>query len=104
MRFDRELCLPQTSWCADRERCAEAGIGEDVAFATKPGDNPGLRAWLQDRDLNYVMAVVLDPGADEHVLLVRRLISKPTELATTSAAPATRSRSPNSWSISVCTS
>jgi SRSO17 transposase len=150
--FDRELYLPQTSWCADRERCTEAGIGEDVEFATKPklaermlqrlldcgaevgwftadeayGDNPGLRAWLEDRDLDYVMAVscdsrfttstgprradelaagtprtgwqrlstgpgskghrlydwlVLDPGADEHVLLVRRSISKPTELA-----------------------
>jgi SRSO17 transposase len=150
--FDRELYLPETSWCADRERCAEAGIGDDVVFATKPklaermlqrlldsgaevgwftadeayGDNPGLRAWLEDRDLNYVMAVscdsrfttptgprradelaadaprtgwqrlsagqgskghrlydwlVLDPGAEEHVLLVRRSISKPTELA-----------------------
>src|SRR5438094_4608910 len=34
--FDRELYLPQTSWCADRERCAEAGIGDDIEFATKP--------------------------------------------------------------------
>jgi SRSO17 transposase len=25
--IDRELYLPETSWCADRERCAEAGIG-----------------------------------------------------------------------------
>jgi SRSO17 transposase len=150
--FDRELYLPETSWCADRERCAEAGIGDEVEFATKPklaqlmlerlldsgaevgwftadeayGDNPGLRKWLEGRGLNYVMAVscdsrfttptgparadelartaprkgwqrlsagegskgerlydwlVLDPGADEHLLLVRRSISKPTELA-----------------------
>lgn len=90
------------------------------------GDNPGLRKWLDEQDINYVMAVscdarfttptgprradelatsapkrgwhrlsagkgskghrlydwlLLDPGADEHVLLVRRSISKPDELA-----------------------
>jgi SRSO17 transposase len=28
--FDRELYLPRTSWCDDRERCAEAGIGDDT--------------------------------------------------------------------------
>jgi SRSO17 transposase len=149
--FDRELYLP-VSWTGDRERCAEAGIGAEVEFATKPklarrmlqrlldsgaevgwftadeayGDNPGLRTWLETHDLNYVMAVscdsrfstptgprradelaagaprkgwqrlsagqgskgdrlydwlVLDPGADEHLLLVRRSISKPSELA-----------------------
>lgn len=149
--IDRELYLP-ASWTADRERCQEAGISEQVEFATKPllaqnmlerllntgvelgwftadeayGDNPGLRAWLDEVDLNYVMAVscdqrfttpkgpvraddlargaprkgwqrlsaglgskghrlydwlLVDPGADEHLLLVRRSISKPTELA-----------------------
>src|ERR671917_955443 len=149
--IDRELYLP-VSWTDDRERCGEAGIGAEVEFATKPvlaqhmlerlldsraevgwfsadeayGDNPGLRAWLEDKDLNYVMAVscdarfstptgparaddlaaaaprkgwqrlsagqgskglrlydwlLLDPGADKHLLLVRRSISKPDELA-----------------------
>jgi SRSO17 transposase len=151
--IDRELYLPKT-WTDDRDRCAEAGIGQDVAFATKPalarkmlarllathgrvalpwftadeayGDNPGLRDWLDDQDINYVMAVscdarfatptgprradelaacapkrgwqrlsagqgskghrlydwlLIDPGADEHLLLVRRSISKPSELA-----------------------
>lgn len=149
--IDRELYLP-ASWTDDRERCAEAGIGDEVEFATKPvlvarmlqrllasdvdvgwftadeayGDNPGLRTWLEDHDLNYVMAVscdatfttptgparadelaalaprkgwqrlsagpgskgqrlydwlLVDPGADEHLLLVRRSISKPSELA-----------------------
>ncbi|MGH3973029.1 MAG: IS701 family transposase [Pseudonocardiaceae bacterium] len=149
--IDRELYLP-ASWVADRDRGAEADIGEDVAFATKPelarrmlerardagapfawftadeayGDNPGLRAWLADQDINYVMAIscdqrfstptgrlradelaaltpkrgwqrlsagagskghrlydwlLIDPGADDHQLLVRRSISKPTELA-----------------------
>ena len=83
--IDRELYLP-VSWTDDRERCGEAGIGADVEFATKPvlaqhmlqrlldsraevgwfsadeayGDNPGLRAWLEDKDLNYVMAVSCD--------------------------------------------
>jgi SRSO17 transposase len=149
--IDRELYLP-ASWTAERERCQEAGIGAEVELATKPmlaqnmlerllntgvelgwftadeayGDNPGLRAWLEEVNLNYVMAVscdqrfstpkgpvradelargaprkgwqrlsaglgskghrlydwlLLDPGADEHLLLVRRSISKPTELA-----------------------
>jgi SRSO17 transposase len=90
------------------------------------GDNPGLRAWLEQQDINYVMAVscddrfstptgpqradelaasaprmgwqrlscgdgskgrrlydwlLTDPGADRHLLLVRRSISKPSELA-----------------------
>jgi SRSO17 transposase len=84
---DRELYLP-VSWTDDRERCAEAGIGEDIEFATKPelaarmlerlrdsdagadigwftadeayGDNPGLRSWLETRRLNYVMACSCD--------------------------------------------
>ncbi len=33
--LDRELYLPQ-AWTEDRERCREAGVGEDVEFATKP--------------------------------------------------------------------
>src|SRR5580658_9390341 len=32
---DRELYVPK-SWTGDRDRCAGAGIGEDVTFATKP--------------------------------------------------------------------
>ncbi len=33
--LDRELYLPK-GWTDDRDRCADAGIGADVAFATKP--------------------------------------------------------------------
>ncbi len=33
--IDRELYLPQ-KWADDRDRCRAAGIGDDVAFATKP--------------------------------------------------------------------
>ena len=79
---DRELYVPQ-SWASDRDRCGEAGIGEDVAFATKPqlaramvervrelglpfswltadeayGDNGKLREWLEESRIAYVVAV-----------------------------------------------
>jgi len=149
--IDRELYLP-ASWTADHQRCRAAGIGEEVDFATKPelarrmlerardagalfgwftadeayGDNPGLRVYLEDHDINYVMAIscdqrfstptgplradalarmapkrgwqrlsagqgskgqrlydwlLIDPGNDVHQLLIRRSISKPSELA-----------------------
>ena len=32
--IDRELYLPE-NWTADRDRCRAAGIGDEVAFATK---------------------------------------------------------------------
>lgn len=80
--IDRELYLPE-SWTSDRERCRRAGIGGDVGFATKPelarkmaeravaagvpfswlaadeayGQNPGLREWLEEQRIAYVMAV-----------------------------------------------
>ena len=87
--IDRELYLPR-SWTEDRERCAGAGIGEEVEFATKPelaqrmlarlvdagrcppwftadeayGDNPGLRTWLEGQDIGYVMAIARDQRFD----------------------------------------
>jgi len=80
--IDRELYLPK-SWTDDRDRCREAGIPDEVAFATKPelarqmlerahaadvpapwvtadevyGGNPALRTWLQSQGQAYVMAV-----------------------------------------------
>ena len=80
--IDRELYLPE-KWTADRGRCRAAGIGDEVAFATKPklaqamleravqagvpfgwfaadevyGQNPGLRDWLEQQQIGYVMAV-----------------------------------------------
>jgi len=80
--IDRELYLPE-KWTDDRERCRAAGIGDEVAFATKPklaqdmleralsagvpfgwfagdevyGQNPGLRKWLEKNQVGYVMAV-----------------------------------------------
>jgi SRSO17 transposase len=80
--IDRELYLPE-KWTDDRDRCREAGIGDGVAFATKPelartmieravkagipfswvtadevyGGNPKLRRWLEEQGIPYVMAV-----------------------------------------------
>jgi SRSO17 transposase len=80
--LDRELYLPR-AWLEDRARCAEAGIGPDVEFRTKPelalamltraldagvpagwvtadeiyGQNAGLRLALEERGLPYVLAV-----------------------------------------------
>ncbi len=79
--IDRELYLPE-KWTDDRDRCRAAGIGDGVAFATKPGlarkmigrardagvpfswvagdevygGNPGLRSWLEEQGIPYVMA------------------------------------------------
>jgi SRSO17 transposase len=82
---DRELYVPE-SWTSDRDRCEQAGIGEDVEFATKPGlakamigrvrelglpfawftadeaygDNGKLRGWLEEEKIAYVVAVACD--------------------------------------------
>jgi SRSO17 transposase len=83
--IDRELYLPQ-SWIGDRDRCRKAAIPDEVEFATKPqqaramleraigarvpfgwftadeayGQNPGLRNWLEQQDIGYVMATRCD--------------------------------------------
>jgi SRSO17 transposase len=83
--IDRELYLPQ-SWTGDRDRCRSAAIPDQVGFATKPqqaramlqraiaarvpfgwftadeayGQNPGLRDWLEQQDIGYVMATRCD--------------------------------------------
>ena len=83
--LDRELYLPR-AWTDDRERCREAGIGEDVGFATKPelamrmitraldagvpagwvtgdevyGQHAKLRMMLEERQMPYVLAVAVN--------------------------------------------
>jgi SRSO17 transposase len=80
--IDRELYLPQ-SWTDDPERRRAAGIPQEVEFTTKPrqaramlgraiaagvpfawftadetyGQAKFLQAWLEDRDVCYVMAI-----------------------------------------------
>ena len=94
--IDRELYLPK-SWTSDPDRCAAAGIPQDVAFAAKPqlarrmieravaaqilfawvtgdevyGDNGPLRQWLEDQHLAYVLAVSCDhqiPAGSGHAI------------------------------------
>ena len=80
--LDRELYVPK-EWTADRDRCRQAGIPDQRAFATKPalarqmlertfdsgvvlaavtgdsvyGDDRALRGWLEQRKQAYVLAV-----------------------------------------------
>ncbi|MDH6711105.1 SRSO17 transposase [Kitasatospora sp. MAA19] len=80
--IDRALYVPR-SWTEDPDRCRSAGIPDGLVFATKPqlaarmilraleagtpsrwvagdevyGDNPHLRAALEDRRTGYVLAV-----------------------------------------------
>jgi SRSO17 transposase len=80
--LDRELYLPK-EWTQDRDRCRQAGIPPDRAFATKPelargmlerafrtgvpitwvtgdsvyGDDRRLRLWLEAHERAYVLAV-----------------------------------------------
>jgi SRSO17 transposase len=93
--IDRELYLPR-SWIDDEERREQAGVPEDVEFATKPalagemitraldagvpaawvagdevyGGDPGLRETLEDRGIGYVLAVACShpahTGAGKH--------------------------------------
>jgi SRSO17 transposase len=79
---DRELYLPR-SWTEDRDRCREAGVPDDVQFASKTalaramlgraldagmpaswvtadeayGKDGGFRGWLEQRRIGYVAAV-----------------------------------------------
>ena len=80
--IDRELYVPQ-SWAEDPQRCGAAGIPAEAEFTTKPrqaqamiaravaagvpfawftadeayGQPKWLQAWLEDRDIFYVVAI-----------------------------------------------
>jgi SRSO17 transposase len=102
---DRELYLPE-EWTSDRVRCREAGIADEVAFATKGelaqrmlarafaagmpaqwvvGDTvygyDEMRSWLEEQGRNYVLAVpethtVWIAGQAQPVRLVAALLSQ----------------------------
>ena len=81
--IDRELYIPEKSWFGDPDRCAEAGIPEELTFRTRPqqaedmiqrsldagvpfawftadeefGQNPSLREFLERNGISYVMAI-----------------------------------------------
>jgi len=83
--IDRELYLPR-SWTGDRDRCAAAGVPDEVEFATTPeqgvamlerahdagvlagwvtadeayGQNRALRDWLAAREVPFVLATRSD--------------------------------------------
>jgi SRSO17 transposase len=92
---DRELYIPRESWFGDPQRCRNAGIPEENVFATRPqqvrvmiervvaaglpfawfaadeefGQNPGLREFLEDSEIPYVMAIpkntmITSPGGE----------------------------------------
>ena len=97
--IDRELYIPENSWYEDAERCKEAGIPEDLTFTTRPqqvrdmikrmvaaglpfawfaadeefGQNPGLREFLENEKIAYVMAIpkntmITSPGGNREVI------------------------------------
>jgi SRSO17 transposase len=102
--IDRRLYLPQASWVADGERCQAAGVPARSVFATKPalagqmivaaletgigaawvagdevyGQDPSLRALIEDRGVGYVLAIagnhrVATSGEDGGVQMVSQL-------------------------------
>jgi SRSO17 transposase len=94
--IDRELYLPR-SWTGDPDRCAAAGVPEDIEFETKPalaagmlaralnagvparwvagdevyGADPILRAELEARRVGYVLAIGCDRRIRTAVGLMR---------------------------------
>ena len=89
--IDRHLYLPE-SWTQDRDRCRQAGIGEQVEFQTKPcvaldmlqraidadvpftwftadeafGQVKYIRVWLEERDVFPVVATRCNDDVSAH--------------------------------------
>ena len=119
--IDRELYLPEESWCADPARRAEAHVPEKVTFATRPkqvegmiaravaagvpfawfaadeefGQNPGLRSYLETEDIAYAMTV------PKNTDIATGGISSAADLATLVKHVASRLR-PHDWSRRSC--
>lgn len=119
--IDRELYLPEESWCADPGRRVEAGVPEEVTFATRPrqvqdmigravaagapfawfvadeefGQNPGLRSYLEGGGIAYAMAV------PKHTDTVTGSVSTATGVPTLVEHVAARVK-PHDWSRRSC--
>ncbi|HEY3465114.1 MAG TPA: IS701 family transposase [Amycolatopsis sp.] len=119
--IDRELYLPEESWCADPGRRAEAHVPEKVTFATRPkqvegmiaravaagvpfawfaadeefGQNPGLRSYLETKGIAYAMA------APKNTDIATGGISSAADLATLVKHVVSRLR-PHDWSRRSC--
>lgn len=119
--IDRELYLPDESWCADPGRRAEAHVPEKVTFATRPkqvqgmiaravaagvpfawfaadeefGQNPGLRSYLETEGIAYAMAVPKNTDTSTGA------ISSATGVATLVKHVASRLK-PHDWSRRAC--
>jgi SRSO17 transposase len=119
--IDRELYLPDESWCADPGRRAEAHVPDKVTFATRPkqvqgmiaravaagvpfawfaadeefGQNPGLRSYLEIEGIAYAMAV---PKSTD---IVTGAISSATGVETLVKHVASRLKS-HDWSRRAC--
>jgi len=108
--IDRELYLPK-AWTEDRDRCTEAGVPDDVEFATKPelamrmltramdagvpagwvtgdevyGQHSRLRALLEARAMPYVLAVPVN----QRVISARdgRIVESRADAAAATVSP-----------------
>ena len=114
--IDRRLYLPEKSWLADPVRCAEAGVPADTVFQTRPeqviemikvacaagvpfawftadeefGQNPGLRDYLEQTGISYVMAVPKNTTFTDSAGRQLRVAEVPTTLK------------PNAWQRRAC--
>jgi SRSO17 transposase len=115
--LDRELYLPK-AWTDDRDRCRQAGISDDVAFATKPeqaiamlrrahaggvpatwvtadevyGQHSGLRTCIAELGMSYVLAVPVN----QHIIAAEAKLAgeyRADALMTALPAQAWRTRS-----------
>jgi SRSO17 transposase len=119
--IDRELYLPEESWCADPGRRAEAHVPEELTFATRPrqvqdmigrtvaagvpfawfaadeefGQNPDLRSYLETEGIAYAMAV------PKNTDIVTGNLSTAAELSTRIEHVAARLK-PHDWSRRSC--
>lgn len=114
--IDRELYIPEKSWFGNPERCTEAAIPTDLTFKTRPqqvmgmierarwseltfawftadeefGQNPGLREYLEQAEIAYVMAIPKTTEFTDHTGSAVAMEHRASQLA------------PNDWQRRAC--